>query len=75
MASQADNLEETQRLYNEAVTAIRDIMNGGQRVTVGDREFEAAKLADLKAFRDELWAEIQSKRGAMFVRATFGRVS
>ncbi len=70
-----NTLQENVDLYNDAVTAIRDIMSGGQKVVVGDREFEAAKIADIEKVRDTAWAAIQSAQGGMFRRATFGRVT
>ena len=71
----ANTLQENVALYNDAVTAIRDILAGGQKVTVGDREYEAAKIEDIEKVRDKAWAAIQSARNTMFRRVTFGRVT
>ena len=55
--------------------AIRDIMEGGQKVVVGDREYHAADLDDLRKLRNEVAASERSEHGTMFQRVTFGRVS
>lgn len=55
--------------------AIRNIMEGGQKVVVGDREYHAADLDDLRKLRNEVAAAERSERGTMFQRVTFGRVS
>ena len=54
---------------------ILEILEGGQRVVVGDREYHAADLDDLRKLRNEVAAAERSQQGGMFMRVAFGRVS
>ena len=55
--------------------AILDIANGGQKVIVGDREFDAGDPKALLAYKKEIEGNIRELRGTTFRRVTFGRVS
>ena len=54
--------------------AIADILSNGQRVTIGDRTFEAGDLSDLQKLLQETAAAERSQSTGMFTRATFGKV-
>ena len=58
----------------EIDAAIRDLLTGGQEVTVGDRTFRAANLRELQSLRQEAAAKERSDSGNLFVRATFGSI-
>ncbi|MEW6490359.1 MAG: gpW family head-tail joining protein [Thermodesulfobacteriota bacterium] len=65
-----------QELLDAANAAILRILSDGQEVvTVGGRRFTEANLADLRAFRDQLQAEVgAARRPGILDRARHGVV-
>lgn len=70
----ADASPTTNLTLAEIDAGIRDIIESGQEVVIGDREYKAADLGKLRELRNEVAAAERSKRGGTFVRITFGRV-
>lgn len=70
----ADDAPTTNLSLAEIDAAIRDIMETGQEVVIGDREYKAADLDKLRKLRNEVAAAERSQQGTMFKRVTFGRV-
>lgn len=74
MASQ-DQINKLQAQLDAIDAAVLDIASGGAKVVVGDREYTAADLGDLRALRNDIAGALQSLQSGMFRRVTFGRVS
>ena len=70
--TQIDKLQAQLDAIDEAVI---DIASGGAKVVVGDREYQAADLDDLRKLRNDVAGALQSLKSGMFRRVTFGRVS
>lgn len=59
-SGQSDNMSK-QELLDEITQAIRVILTGGQYYRIGSRELRRANLAELRAMKKELEAEIKAE--------------